>query len=78
MAGPRLVEQGRTGSAPSCPDNQVHHRDDGGSPSKTKPTALWLAEDQLLERSAALKELIMPRMGTGSLPERRARAVQDG
>ena len=39
--------------------------------------SVWLAEDQLLERSVALKELIMPRMGTGSLPERRARALQE-
>jgi hypothetical protein len=39
--------------------------------------SVWLAEDQLLERSVALKELIMPRAATTSLPERRARALQE-
>ena len=38
--------------------------------------SVWLAEDQLLERSVALKEL-MPHAGATDLPERRARAVQE-
>jgi eukaryotic-like serine/threonine-protein kinase len=38
--------------------------------------SVWLAEDQLLERSVALKELI-PHAGATDLPERRARALQE-
>lgn len=38
--------------------------------------SVWLAEDQLLERSVALKELI-PHVGATDLPERRARALQE-
>ena len=38
--------------------------------------SVWLADDQLLERSVALKELL-PRTGLGDLPARRARAVQE-
>jgi len=38
--------------------------------------SVWLAEDQLLKRSVALKEL-MPRAGAPDLPARRARAVQE-
>jgi serine/threonine protein kinase len=38
--------------------------------------SVWLAEDQLLERSVALKELI-PNAGSTDLPERRARALQE-
>jgi predicted Ser/Thr protein kinase len=39
--------------------------------------SVWLAEDQLLERSVAIKELIVQQAGTASLPERRARALQE-
>jgi flagellar motility protein MotE (MotC chaperone) len=39
--------------------------------------SVWLAEDQLLERSVALKELIVPHAESTSLPERRARALQE-
>jgi eukaryotic-like serine/threonine-protein kinase len=38
--------------------------------------SVWLADDQLLERSVALKELL-PRTGAADLPARRARAVQE-
>ena len=38
--------------------------------------SVWLAEDQLLERSVALKELI-PHAGATDLPERRARALAE-
>jgi eukaryotic-like serine/threonine-protein kinase len=38
--------------------------------------SVWLADDQLLERSVALKELL-PRAGLADLPGRRARAVQE-
>jgi eukaryotic-like serine/threonine-protein kinase len=38
--------------------------------------SVWLADDQLLERSVALKELL-PWTGRAGLPARRARAVQE-
>ena len=38
--------------------------------------SVWLAEDQLLERSVALKEL-MSHTGMASMPDRRARVVQE-
>lgn len=38
--------------------------------------SVWLAEDQLLERSVALKELML-RAGTADLPARRTRALQE-
>jgi serine/threonine protein kinase/flagellar motility protein MotE (MotC chaperone) len=38
--------------------------------------SVWLAEDTLLERSVALKELVQ-HAGTSNLPERRTRALQE-